>query len=320
MSRPKVGLLYSEIFKSHKPNCEHPDVPERLDSIYKSLRESEYFENLRLISARKPKRGLLNKLHSKNYIEKLKRVSKKAKNGVIWLDPDTYISAETYNTIQYVLGGIEETVDYLFSGGKYAFAAVRPPGHHAHYDSGSGFCLVNNAAYAALYAMENYQLSRIFILDWDLHHGNGTQSIFYTNKNVFYLSIHQSGIYPHTGSKTEIGEGEGRGFTKNIPFEFGIDNKSYLNLFNKEVVPACQTFDPQLIIISAGFDTHKNESMSHSNITSHLYKAITSQLVSEFPHTPILSVLEGGYNTDILGKHVLSHISGFIDNSLLSSH
>lgn len=225
---------------------------------------------------------------------------------------DTAICPVSYDVALRAAGACLSGVDAVMEGRiTNAFCAVRPPGHHAEYDLGMGFCVFNNVAIAARYAQQRYGVERILIIDWDVHHGNGTQHIFEADPTVFYVSIHQSPHYPFTGMASETGEGKGEGYTLNIPMRAETGDAEYLVAFNEQVIPAARAFRPELILISAGFDAHRDDPLSGTLVTEEGFAQMT-QMLRDLARVScdgrLVSVLEGGYDIAGLARCVEEHL------------
>jgi len=224
---------------------------------------------------------------------------------------DTHVSRDSYAAALLAAGGGLAGVDFAMRGDNHrAFCAVRPPGHHAEHDHAMGFCLFNNIAIGARYAQEHHGLTRVAIVDWDVHHGNGTQAAFYDDPSVLYVSIHQYPYYPGTGGKNERGAGKGTGTTLNIPLNAGSGDEVYLDAMREIIVPALVDFSPELIMISAGFDAHRDDPLAGMNVTEKGFGEMTRLILeaSESARGRIVSVLEGGYDLKALGRSVESHL------------
>ncbi|HYV04721.1 MAG TPA: histone deacetylase, partial [Blastocatellia bacterium] len=232
--------------------------------------------------------------------------------GVKFIDLDTVISEESFAVAQLAAGAVMVGVDQVFSGAaQNAFALVRPPGHHATPSRAMGFCLFNNAAIGARYAQARYGAERVLIIDWDVHHGNGTQDIFYTDPSVFYFSTHQYPYYPGTGSATETGEGKGEGTTLNIPLGEGTSARVHHQAFIDALELIERVFPPDLVIISAGFDAKRGDPLGGLMLEDTDFREMSSEamgLAERHASGRIVSVLEGGYNLDTLGETVRTHI------------
>ena len=228
------------------------------------------------------------------------------------LDPDTFINKHSFNAALLAAGSVIKAVDVVLSGDyKNAFCLVRPPGHHAERSRAMGFCLFNNIAAGAQYSLDKFSKKRVAIIDWDVHHGNGTQDIFYNTDEVLFISLHQYPLYPGTGKTNETGNGPGKGFTVNFPLPAGTTGKVYQQLFEEDIIGRLNEYDPEMLFISAGFDAHRDDPLAGMNLTSEDYRHLT-KIVNDFASSkniPVISVLEGGYNIEALSQSVYEHIN-----------
>ena len=252
----------------------------------------------------------LASVHHRGLIERA-RVS--CEEGLPYLDtPDVAICGVSFDIACLAAGTVLNLADAVASGrSDNGFALIRPPGHHAEYDAALGFCLFNNIAIAARYLQQQHSLEKILILDWDVHHGNGTQHLFEEDPSVFYVSTHQYPHYPGTGSYSETGIGAGKGTTLNCPMDAGANNEAYTEVFTEKILPAVELFKPDIILISAGFDAHQADPLGSINLTTEHYAWMTKRLMEcadRHCNGRILSVLEGGYDLDALALSVASHI------------
>jgi acetoin utilization deacetylase AcuC-like enzyme len=255
----------------------------------------------------KPQAALLETVelvHSRDHIALVRGVST---SGGGMLDAgDTHASPESYDVALRAAGGVQSGIDAVLGEGLAgAFCAVRPPGHHAERSSPMGFCLFNNVAIGARYAMERHGIERVAILDWDVHHGNGTQHIFEEDPSVFYVSMHQYPFYPGTGAREERGRGVGEGATLNIPLPAGTGEERYLSALDEEVLPALREFRPGLLLLSAGFDAHREDPLADMRLTEKSYALMTEMVRGV---APMVSVLEGGYDLDALARSIEEHL------------
>lgn len=315
----KVGLVYNDKFLLHDTGMYHPESPDRLKSIISGLKEPEIWNNLNHLIFDPADTEIIQKVHTKKHIEFIREKCRRAKvtNSFELLDAgDTPVCKDSFDIALLAAGGCISAVDAVMSGVlKRVFCAVRPPGHHAEGSTPMGFCLFNNAAVAAMYAKEKYNLKRILILDWDVHHGNGTQEIFYEDDQVFFISLHQYPFYPGTGAREEKGRLKGEGFTLNCPMRAGSGEENYLEAFEKDIIPVFNLFQPELFIISAGFDAHKDDPLANINLTEESFRKLTNYVVSyanKFSEGRIISILEGGYNLNALKNCVKIHTQTLI--------
>jgi acetoin utilization deacetylase AcuC-like enzyme len=307
----KTGFVYHEHFLDHDTGYGHPERPDRLRSIVSHLKETGLWNNLQHLMINPAAEEHILNVHTKRHVTYVKQA---CEQGIEVLDQgDTRVCKDSFEVALLAAGGVLAGVDAVLSGVlKNVFCAIRPPGHHAESNTVMGFCLFNNVAVAARYAQEKYGVGKVLILDWDVHHGNGTQEIFYSDPSVLYISTHQYPFYPGTGSKEENGEGEGKGYTLNIPMRAGSGEKEYLEAFQKEIIPAIERYRPELIVISAGFDSHKDDPLANINLTEESFAKMTTivmELAEKYCSGKIVSVLEGGYNLQALARSVKEHVN-----------
>ncbi|MEK7396073.1 MAG: histone deacetylase, partial [Candidatus Poribacteria bacterium] len=308
----KTGFVYSDIYLKHKTSAGHPESPQRLIAINKVL-EKMSNNDLQLLNP-KPfadAQKWLTTIHSTEYIE---RVKKSCQSGEEYMDSiDTPISKESYEVAVTAVGGILSAIDGVMEGKiKNAFCAVRPPGHHALRDRAMGFCIFNNVAIGARYIQKKHGLSKVLIVDWDVHHGNGTQDAFYNDPTVLYFSAHRSPFYPGTGDEDEKGSGKGLGYTINVQMKVGNGDESYKKAFEDILKPKAMEFDPDFVLISAGFDAHKDDPLGGMNITAKGYAELTKivkNIAEKCCNGRLVSVLEGGYSLSGLAESVDAHLS-----------
>jgi acetoin utilization deacetylase AcuC-like enzyme len=295
----KTAVFRDPLFLDHDPGFDHVESPARLKGIYKLL-DGEVMRDCFLLPDFPPASlELIGLNHSQALIE---RVSETAGKIFDSLDPDTRTSPNSYAAACLAVGALIKGVDLLQAGViDNGFALVRPPGHHAERDHSMGFCLFNNVAVAAHYAIQVLGLDRVMIVDWDLHHGNGTQHSFYESNQVLYLSTHQYPYYPGTGSLKEIGRAQGEGFTVNIPLPGYQGDLEYATIFNDLVFPIGREYRPQLILVSAGFDIYRGDPLGSMEVTAQGFAYMTRTLVrlaQEVCEGHLLVTLEGGYDLD----------------------
>jgi len=278
----------------------HPESPERLKVIYQMLEDPGMKGMLQEVKPRLANREELEMNHTPQYID---LIASTAGKPYYRLDMDTSTCAKSYETALLAVGGLLELIKAVMEGRlKNGFALIRPPGHHAERDRAMGFCLFNNVAIGAYYAIKHFSLERILIVDWDVHHGNGTQHSFYEDPRVLYFSTHRYGFfYPGTGSATEVGKGEGTGFTVNVPLSTGAGDSDYGNIFEKILRPIALEYQPQLILISAGFDIHFDDPLGGMKVTERGFARMT-QILMEIAETAaqgrLIITLEGGYDVN----------------------
>ncbi len=292
----------------------HPEHAGRLERIQQHLKESGLTELLTRVPTVAATREQLQRVHTNDHIDFVYTMS--YREG--YLDPDTYVRDGSWEAALHAAGGVTALVGEVAAGRlDNGFALVRPPGHHAEANRGMGFCLFNNVAVAARAAQVEHGLERILIVDWDVHHGNGTQHIFYTDPTVMYFSTHQYPYYPGTGSKEERGAGPGEGTTVNVPFPGGVGDEDYRLAFERLLVPLARRFRPDLIVVSAGYDPHWRDPLAAMEVTltgfAHLTQ-ILLHLAQELCEGRIVFVLEGGYDLDALAYGVINTLF------LLSGH
>lgn len=308
----KTGLLYDERYLRHDTGPNHPESPQRLKAIYQGIKEAGLLPKLTLIQARRADLKWIETIHSKNYI---KRFELACGSGNSTFDyPDNQICAETFETALLAVGGILDAVQLIMTGKlDNVFCAVRPPGHHAEYDKALGFCYFNNVAIAARYLQIEWGIQRVGIVDFDVHHGNGTQHLFEEDPTVFYYSIHQhpTFAFPGTGRVFETGDGEGVGTTRNYPVLPGQGDKEYQGLVERDLVPVLSAFSPEVILVSAGFDAHVDDDMSDINLSTQGYSRIMQRIVALaalYSDGRLISVLEGGYCIERLPELAANHV------------
>ncbi len=303
-----VALFYHPASLEHFTGA-HPESPERLRAILSALQQHDIPDS-DLLLPEPVSIDLLSEVHDPRYISLIERIA--GQGGGLW-DLDTYISPGSYKAGIMGAGAAVAAVDSVMSGKRSAFALIRPPGHHALYASAMGFCLFNNVAVAAQHAIRSYGLERVLIVDWDVHHGNGTQDFFYARPDVLFFSTHRYPFYPGTGSLTEVGDGSGRGYTCNVPLPAGVGDSGHNLLFDRVLAPLARRFKPQLILISAGYDSHIKDPLGGMAVTvagfSQLARSVRL-LADEIDECGgrVAAILEGGYNVEALAESVVATI------------
>jgi acetoin utilization deacetylase AcuC-like enzyme len=308
----KTGFLYDERYLLHDTGPYHPEVPERLRAIYKGIEAANLLPKLTLIQASYPDLKWIEAVHDKGYIQRFEAA---CRSGIRTFDhPDNQMCAETYDIALLAVGGILNAVRYIMEGKiDNAFCAVRPPGHHAERDRALGFCYFNNVAIAARYLEKEWGIKKVGIIDFDVHHGNGTQHIFEQDPSVFYYSMHEhpSFAFPGTGRVFEKGTGAGAGTTRNYPVLPGQGDDDYRYLIEYDLIPTVDRFEPEVILVSTGFDAHEDDDMSGIRLSTRAFSWIMEgivELAARHSDGRIISVLEGGYCLERLPELAKNHV------------
>jgi acetoin utilization deacetylase AcuC-like enzyme len=309
MSRDRhiVGWMDSEWFDRHINGANHPECPERLTAIREGLAARNL--DTRLIRTLPPPvdRELLERIHTAEYVRQVEAL---CLSGGGYLDPDTAVVPDSFTSAMYAAGATADAVKRVIEGSwKRALCTVRPPGHHAPPSKAMGFCLFANAGIAAQAALD-CGLQRVAILDWDVHHGNGTQAIFWLRSDVFYASWHQFPLYPGTGAAREIGEGPGIGTTLNCPLPTGAGDLEYQQVWDQKIRPALEEYAPEMLIISAGFDADQRDPLAGLQVTPAGFESLSASIISwadSHCDGRVVSVLEGGYSLEALAEDVALH-------------
>jgi acetoin utilization deacetylase AcuC-like enzyme/formylglycine-generating enzyme required for sulfatase activity len=318
---PKTGFLYDDIFLRHDTGAGHPEQPARLTAIVKHLEQSASNTQLLMLGPPKPAtQQWLATVHTTEYVQ---RAQNAWEQGMRFLDSmDVPVSQHSYEVATHAAGGLLQAVDAVMQGRiTNAFCAVRPPGHHALPDQAMGFCIFNNVAIGTRYVQTHYQLERVLIVDWDVHHGNGTQAIFYDDPTVLYFSTHQYPFYPGTGAASEKGDGAGVGYTLNVPLAQGTNDAVYMRVFQEQLTRAALAFKPDFVFISAGFDAHEHDILGGMKVTTQGFAALTrvvTDIAQQCCAGRIVSVLEGGYHLQGLANSVGAHVNALMEASARS--
>ncbi len=300
----KVSYVYDPIYLKHETGY-HPENAQRLEAIMAHLKETGLLKQLTELKPRPATTEELTYVHQASYVSRIQDV---ASRGGGWLDGDTVMSPDSYDAALYAAGGAIEATDAVISGRtNSAFALVRPPGHHATSLAAMGFCLFNNIAIAAQHALKKHKMEKVAIIDFDVHHGNGTQEAFYNNPQVLYISTHQYPHYPGTGTVGETGSGAAEGTTVNIPLPGGSGDDEYRQVFEEIIVPVVRRFHPELILVSAGYDLHWKDRLAMMEVSTAGFAEMVrtiKELADELCGGKIVITLEGGYNLKALATSV----------------
>ena len=309
--RNPTALLLDSLYKRHDPGPGHPEQPARYDAVTRAIEGAGLLSRLHRVDVRVASEDEIALVHGRGYIEKVKR---EIAAGAHELSTgDTNVGPGSFDVAVRAVGGVLNAVDAVVAGkAANAFCAVRPPGHHARPEQGMGFCIFNNIAIAARYAQRRHGLAKVMIADWDVHHGNGTQDTFYADGSVFFMSTHQSPWYPGTGAANETGEGKGAGCILNFPFQAGSGRREIVGVFRENLRRAADAFKPDLVMISAGFDSREGDPLGRFTLSDMDFTDLT-RIMLEIAGTHaggrLVSVLEGGYNLKGLETAVAAHVT-----------
>jgi acetoin utilization deacetylase AcuC-like enzyme len=317
----RTGIVCDYRYLRHGEGFYHPESPRRLEAVYAMLERPDMDGKFVSIPARYATPEEIGLVHSHSYIG---LIASTAGKGNFSLDPDTQTTPESYDTAKLAVGGVFNAIDGVMTGEvDNAFALVRPPGHHASEHQAAGFCLFNNVAIGARYALSKYGLKRILIVDWDLHHGDGTQGIFYGDKKVLYFSTHQYPGYPGSGVLSENGQGEGLGYTINVPLKARSDDSLHVKAFRSILQPVALKFKPELILLSAGFDSHFQDPLGEMRVTAKGYVCMTRILMdiaAACCQGRLVAVLEGGYHIEGLTESIKAMLGEMRGDTHTSEH
>jgi acetoin utilization deacetylase AcuC-like enzyme len=311
----RVGLLADPCFERHDTGADHPERPERLERVRAAISRAGLSLRCHALSPMRASDEQLHRVHDVRYVE---HVTSSCEAGAQVLDSmDTAVCRDSASIARLAAGSVAALALEVARGGLDAgFAAVRPPGHHAERGLAMGFCLFNNVAVAARALTAEAGIERVAIVDWDVHHGNGTQHIFESDADVFYFSVHQSPLYPGTGARSETGRGAGEGTTLNVPLAPGAGDDAFLGALRDELAPAMERFRPQFLIVSAGFDAHRRDPLAGLEVSTQAYAEATrivGALADRWASGRLVSVLEGGYDLDALAESVVTHLATLLD-------
>lgn len=313
----KTAIFRDSLFLDHDPGFDHPESPERLKVIYEVLDREEIKGNFLYPEFDPAPHSVIGLNHTDDH---LKRVSETAGKIFDALDPDTKTSPDSYAAAILAVGALTKGIDLLVAGEiDNGFALLRPPGHHAEAERSMGFCLFNNVAVAARYAMSHHGMKKVMIVDWDLHHGNGTQNSFYDTDKVLYVSTHQFPYYPGSGALAETGKGKGEGYTVNIPLPGYQGDSDYATIFDEIIVPVGRQYKPDIILVSCGFDIYKDDPLGAMEVSASGFAYLTRSMISlakEVCHGKLLLTLEGGYNLNGQRDGAMAVLSELVGKSL----
>ena len=307
----KTALLADPLYREHLAGRQHPERPERFDAVIEGLVRAGLVDRMVHVDRRAATQEELLLCHTPEYLRMAKQ---DAESGRPFLSTgDTDITPNSWHIASQAVGGVLNAVDAVITGqAQNAFCVVRPPGHHANAARGMGFCIFNNVAIAARYAQRKHGLKRAMIVDWDVHHGNGTQDIFYADPSVFFFSTHQWPLYPGTGRADETGAGEAEGTTMNVPLPAGSGRREILGAVENSLVPAAERFRPELLLISAGFDSRVGDLLGRFTLTDRDFADLTRVVMgiaARHAGGRVVSMLEGGYSLDGLASAAVAHVS-----------
>jgi acetoin utilization deacetylase AcuC-like enzyme len=304
---PAIAVFYHPVFLEHDTG-EHPENRRRLEVARQALDKSAL--DLEWVMPEPASASAIARVHDAAYVQSIRRL---AAEGGGWLDWDTAVSPKSFEAATRAAGAGIAAVDRALTGEQKAFMLVRPPGHHACAARGMGFCLFNNIAVAAAHALEERGLERVLIVDWDVHHGNGTQEIFYDDPRVLFFSLHEFPHYPGTGSTREVGAGTGAGYTVNVPLQAGASDGAVLEAFESLLAPLARAFAPQLLLVSAGYDSQSGDPLGDLRFSRVAFQWMAARLLGmaqELGAAGPLCFLEGGYAPDLLASSIVATLTG----------
>lgn len=308
-----TGFVASARFRAHESGVGHPEASARLDAIEARLELDGLLDELDVTEPRDIDLEHLRRVHDDDLVDRLERTRGKAFHS---LDQDTHVGPRSFDAARLASGGLLDACERVLDGSwKNAFVCARPPGHHAEFERAMGFCLVNHVAVAARALQELHGLGRIAIVDWDVHHGNGTQHLFERDPSIYYASLHEWPLYPGSGARGERGVAKGEGTTLNLPQPPRATNSEWLRAFEGELLPALEEFDPEFVLVSAGFDGHADDPLATTRLDESAYATMTEGLwdvARRHASGRLVSLLEGGYDLDALGRSVSTHVTALL--------
>lgn len=315
-SMKRLGILLDKLYFDHDNGSGHPESQERLFAIVDMLKGTKLFDEVVSIQPRDATKEEITLVHEPRYFDLIQSTRGKMR---VFLDPDTSTCPVSFNAAVRAAGGMLSSIESVLKGEvDMAFPLVRPPGHHAEKNRAMGFCLFNNVAVGAAYANKFHGMDRILIVDWDLHHGNGTQNMFYDSPHVLYFSTHQYPYYPGTGRIEEVGIGNGMGYTINVPLSPEMGDKEYIKIFSQILKPVISQYKPQLLLVSAGFDTYFEDPLGGMKVTPGGFAQMTrflKEMAEEHCGGKIILILEGGYNLDGLWESTKAVIEELLEKT-----
>ena len=301
----RTGLIRDDIYLEHITSDYHPENPDRLRAVYSVLEDQEIQGKTAFLQPREATAEEIQRIHTESYYQSIESTRD---CGHLQLDPDTHVSSQSYRAAKLAAGGLCVLIDAVCSGEvRNGFALVRPPGHHAEASRGMGFCIYNNVAIGARYAQHRNLAEKVLIVDWDLHHGNGTQHTFESDPTILYFSSHQFPYYPGTGRPDEVGKGRGEGYTVNVPLPGGQGDGDFIRIYQEILEPIANQFQPDLVLVSAGFDTYYRDPLGGMGVTEEGYAEITRilmRIADARCQGRIVLTLEGGYDLHGLASSV----------------
>ena len=314
----RVGTTMDDRFLEHQTGPDHPEHPRRLAEIYRMI-DREFKDRVMIVRPEPATLEQVERVHTPGHV---RRILKTAEQRMSSMAPDTRVCSKTYMAAWLAAGACIQGIDMLMTGALNAFfALVRPPGHHALADRAGGFCIFNNIAIAARHAMKRFELERILVIDWDIHHGNGINDLFYDDPRLYYYSTHDTGLYPYSGDAGDTGNGPGSGFTMNIPLRREMADDDMVYLYEQTLLPVLSGYNPQLIMLAAGFDAHADDPLGKNAFTENVYGRIT-RLVIDFyknggrPLPMLFLALEGGYDPRSLKASVRSVLAALLGDRI----
>jgi acetoin utilization deacetylase AcuC-like enzyme len=313
----KTGIVASNSYLLHRTGPQHPECPARAAVIVQALQKEKLLTSQNYLAPRSCTEDELLLCHTKEYVQLVQKEVELCKSTLddgskFITTGDAPICSDSFDVASLAVGGVLTAVDAVMNSSfQNAFAVIRPPGHHACSNKGMGFCLFNNVAIGARYLQKQYNVRKVLIVDWDVHHGNGTQEIFERDPSVFYFSTHQRGIYPGTGLEHDIGSGDAKGTKLNCPIDGGMNAKSQVfQAFDELLVPAMKKFQPEFVLISCGFDGHKEDPLGGFNLSDLDFFELTNivkNIASTYCQNRLVSALEGGYNLSAIARSSVQH-------------